>query len=105
MSSVAVETARAEWEEGRRRLEELADDRPRHRRLLEQVDAVLDELSKRVGATFTLAELADAYAGADDWVREVLAERPESAGWPRTLTIVENAAFHAYQRGAVDYEP
>jgi hypothetical protein len=103
--SVAVETARAEWEEGHRRLEELTDDRPRHRRLLEQVDAVLDELSKRVGATFTLRELADAYAGADDWVREVLAERAGSAGWPRTLSIVENAAFHLYQRGAVDYEP
>ena len=103
--SVAVENARAEWEEGHRRLEELAGDRPRYRRLLEQVEAVLDELSKRVGGTFTLAELADAYAGADGWVRQVVGERAASAGWPRTLTIVENAAFHAYQRGAVDYEP
>jgi hypothetical protein len=102
--SVAVETARAEWEEGHCRLEELAGDRPRYRRLLEQVDAVLDELSKRVGATFTLAELTEAYAGADDWVREVLAERA-AGDWPRTLTIVENAAFHVYQRGAVDFGP
>ena len=90
--SVLVETARAEWEEG-------------HRRLLEQVDAVVDELSRRVGATFTLAELAAAYGGADDWVRDVVGERAASAGWPRTLTIVENAAFHVYQRGALDYEP
>jgi hypothetical protein len=103
--SVAVETARAEWEEGHRRLEELGADRQRYRRLLEQVEAVVDELSKRVGGTFTLAELADAYAGADRWVREVVAERAASAGWPRTLTIVENAAFHVYQRGALDYEP
>jgi hypothetical protein len=100
-----VETARAEWEEGHRRLEELADDRPRYRALLEQVDLVVDELSKRVGATFTLAELVEAYRGADGWVREVVAERAPRAGWPRTLTIVENAAFHVYQRGAVDYEP
>ena len=103
--SVAVENARAEWEDGHRRLEELARDGPRYRRLLEQVEAVLDELSKRVGATFTLAELADAYSGADGWVREVVAERAASDGWPRTLTIVENAAFHSYQRGALDYEP
>jgi hypothetical protein len=103
--SVVVETARAEWEEGHRRLEELAGDRRRHRQLLEQVEAVLDELAKRVGATFTLAELARAYADADGWVREVVAERAASPGWPRTLTIVENAAFHVYQRGAVDYEP
>ena len=103
--SVAVETARAEWKEGHRRLEELASDRARYRRLLEQVEEVVDELSKRVGGTFTLAELADAYARADGWVREVVGERAPSAGWPRTLTIVENAAFHVYQRGALDYEP
>jgi hypothetical protein len=103
--SVAVDTARAEWEEGHRRLEELAGDRRRYRLLLAQVEAVLDELSKRVGATFTLAELARAHAGADGWVREVVAERAASPGWPRTLTIVENAAFHVYQRGALDYGP
>ena len=103
--SVAVETARAEWEEGHRRLEELAGDRMLYRRLLRQVEEVVDELSKRVGGTFTLAELAEAYAGADRWVREVVGEHAASAGWPRTLTIVENAAFHVYQRGAVDYEP
>ena len=103
--SVAVETARAEWEEGHRRLEELAGDRPRYRALLEQVDAVVDELSKRVGATFTLAELTEAYGRADAWVRDVVGERAASPGWPRTLTIVENAAFHVYQRGALDYEP
>jgi hypothetical protein len=103
--SVAVETARAEWEEGHRRLEELAGDRRRYRLLLEQVEAVLDELAKRVGATFTLEELARAHADADEWVREVLAERAASPGWPRTLTMVENAAFHVYQRGALDYEP
>jgi hypothetical protein len=103
--TVAVENARAEWGDGHRRLEELAGDRPRYRALLQQVEAVLDELSKRVGGTFTLAELADEYARADGWVREVVAERAASAGWPRTLTIVENAAFHSYQRGALDYEP
>ena len=32
-----------------------------------QVDAVLTELRRRVGATFTLAELAAAYAGAERW--------------------------------------
>jgi hypothetical protein len=32
-------------------------------------------------------------------------ERAPSQGWPRDLAVVLAAAFHAYQRGAVDYLP
>jgi hypothetical protein len=103
--AVAVETARAEWEEGHRRLEEYAADRQLHARLLEQVEAVTAELARRIGQTFTLAELAKVYAGADRWSRDAVAERAPAPGWPRTLSVVEGAAFHRYQRGAVDYEP
>ena len=42
------------------------DDPARHRRLLAQVEIVIGELRRRVGQTFTLAELADVYDGADD---------------------------------------
>jgi hypothetical protein len=57
-----------------------------------------------VGGTFTLRELAEQYAVADAWAQAVLAEQA-APGWPRTLTLVEGAAFHLYARGAVDYEP
>ena len=103
--SAAVDHARQEWEEGHRRLEAHATDLVRYRRLLEQVDALTEELRRRVGQTFTLAELADAYAGAERWSREVVAERAAAPGWPATLSIVEDAAFYLYQRGAVDYAP
>jgi hypothetical protein len=76
-----------------------------YERLLAQVEAIADELRRRVGQTFTLAQLADAYAAADDWSRDVVAERASSPGWPRTVSVAEAAAFHAYQRGATDYEP
>jgi hypothetical protein len=102
---VAVETARVEWEEGHRRLESYADRPDLYVRLLEQVEAVADELAKRVGQTFTLADLVEAYGGAERWSREAVAERAPAPGWPRTLSVVEGAAFHRYQRGAVDYEP
>jgi hypothetical protein len=102
---VAVETARAEWDEGHRRLESYADQPEVYARLLEQVEAVSDELAKRVGQTFTLAELVEAYGGAERWSRDAVAERAPAPGWPRTLSVVEGAAFHRYQRGAVDYEP
>jgi hypothetical protein len=102
---VSVDAVRQEWEEGHRRLEAYARDRASYNRLLAQVEALMDELRRRVGQTFTLAELADAYAGAERWSRDAIAEQAPAPGWPTTFSIVENAAFHRYQRGAVDYEP
>jgi len=101
----AVDIVRQEWEEGRRRVEARAGDPQLYPRLLAQVDAIVEELRRRVGQTFTLAELADAYAGADRWSRDVAAERVPFPGWPRTVSDAEAAAFHVYQRGATDYEP
>jgi len=100
-----VEVARQEWEEGTRRLEAARDDRRRYGQLLELLELVLDELRKRIGQTYTLAELVSAYGESERWARETLEERAEMPGWPRDLTVVVAAAFDAYQRGAVDYEP
>jgi uncharacterized protein len=102
---VSVDSIRHEWEEGNRRLEATARDRTRYLRLLEQVDVLTDELSRRVGQTFTLSQLADVYADAERWSRHAIAERAPSPDWPATLSLVEDATFHRYQRGAVDYEP
>ena len=101
MSAVAVENARLQWEEGYRRLNEYASDRPVYLDLLAQVDVVIDELNRRVGQTFTLADLAAAYDDADRWLLEVL---PPGAGAIQ-FGLVEDAAFHLYARGAVDYAP
>ena len=100
-----VEVARQEWEEGTRRFEAAREDRRRYRQLVELLELVLDELRKRIGQTYTLAELVDAYGESDRWAREVLDERAETPTWPRDLTVVLAAAFDAYQRGAIDYEP
>ena len=105
MSEVEIESARREWEEGRRRLLDGEDDLRARERLLAQVDAVTEELRRRVGGTFTLAELTRAYAGADAWSREIVSQRAAAPGWPRTLSLVEAAAFYSYARGASDYEP
>ena len=102
---LALDTVRQEWEEGDRRFEEAARDSAVKPRLLAQLEVVSDELRKRVGQTFTLDDLARAYGGADDWVREAVEERAATPGWPRMLSLVQAAAFHRYQRGAVDYAP
>jgi hypothetical protein len=101
----AVSAARQAWEEGNRRFEEEARD-PRHGEAMHaQRDAVVDELRRRLGSTFTLAELADAYEGAERWLLEVIEERAPSKGWIRTVTVSGDAAFHAYSRQAQDFAP
>jgi hypothetical protein len=102
--AAVLEHARQEWHDGYRRFQALADDAALYRRLLDELDALSDELRRRVGQTFTLAELADAYAGADAWSWEILARRSRPGDLTHAATV-EDAAFHLYSRGAVDYSP
>jgi hypothetical protein len=103
-----LETARFQWDEGARRLEETRADPPRYRQLASLVDAVADQLRRRVGQTFTLDQLADAYGGSEDWVRDVVVAatpaRGARAGLPDS-SVVQDAAFAQYARGATDYVP
>ena len=103
--ALALDVVRSEWGDGYRRFRDLSRDRVAADRLSLQLEIVTDELRKRVGQTFTLEDLAAKYAGADEWVRDTVSERAPTPGWPRTLAIVQDAAFHLYQRGAVDYSP
>ena len=103
MSVDGTTLVRQEWEEGHRRLESERSDPARYRTLLAQVDVITAELRRRVGQTYSLAELAAAYRDAESWGREAVEERAPSSGWPRDLALVLAAAFHAYQRGATDY--
>jgi hypothetical protein len=105
MALAALEATRREWEEGHRRLEATSSDRRRYALLLSELELIVDQLRRRIGQTFTLEELATAYREADRWVQDTLAEREQEAGWPTRMTIVQDAAFHAYSRGAVDYRP
>lgn len=102
--SAELESARLEWEHAYRDLAEIARDPSFDERVRAQLDALTTELRRRVGGTFTLRELADAYSVADVWARDVLSEQAVP-GWARTFPLVEGAAFHLYARGAVDYTP
>ena len=101
----AVELARQEWEEGFRRLQSTVDDRPLYGRVWRQVEVVIEELRRRVGATYTLAELTNHYHGADRWATEAIGERSHGQEWVRSASTAADAAFHLYSRGARDYRP
>ena len=105
VTAAELDSARREWDDGYRRLLENAREPLERERLLAQVDAIGAELRRRVGGTFTLRELAAAYAGAEQWSRAAVSESAPAPGWPRTLSLVEAAAFHLYSRGAQDYSP
>jgi hypothetical protein len=102
---VAAEIARQEWAEGYRRLEAERENRARYRTLHVQVDAVTEQLRRRVGSVYTLAELAAEYRRAESWVNDAIAELPPEGRWPPGVSIAADAAFHFYARGARDYEP
>ena len=83
----ALENALFNWEDGARRLREA--DEPERRRLERACDAVVEELRRRLGSTFSLGELAELYAGGTDW-----------AGHDSTVV---DAAFLRYSLEAADY--
>ena len=100
-----VELARQQWQEGSRRLERARDEPARYARLHREVELVVAELRRRVGQTFTLDELAAAYAGADDWARALLDDAAPEEGPPTEAALAADAAFDVYARGASDYAP
>jgi hypothetical protein len=96
-----VENALFQWEEGWQRLGELRADPLARRRADRVIDAVRDELRRRIGPTFRVGELANLYADGTDWCLAVASEvDPESPLDPQTLA---DAAFWTYLRGASDY--
>jgi hypothetical protein len=103
--TVSVQTARTDWERAFAELEAQKGDPRRYARLLDALDAVTAELRARIGQTFTLEDLVGAYSDVERWGRHAVAERAPYEGWPRDLALVQDAAFHLYARGALDFRP
>jgi cobyrinic acid a,c-diamide synthase len=100
-----VEIAQYQWAEGNRRLSAAASNPDAYELLMGQVEAVTEEIRRRVGEHFTLAQLADVYGGADNWVLDAVEDRADRPGWTAMLSVAQDAAFHFYARGATDYRP
>jgi hypothetical protein len=102
-TAVPVENAVFQWEEGYRRLAEARSDPPRYRALGRIVIAVQDELRKRLGSKFSVAELASLYRAGTDWCLDLaMGTMPEDTrGWDPT--VAADAAFYLYMREASDF--
>ncbi|HEU4705831.1 MAG TPA: hypothetical protein VFS64_01440 [Solirubrobacterales bacterium] len=95
-----LENALFQWEEGRRTLQAIEDQR--RRRLADRVvDAIREELRRRIGPTFGAAELADLYGEGTDWCQQVAIDvAPAIEDEAQALA---DAAFWLYLRGATDF--
>lgn len=103
-TDTAVSYARSRWEDGAARIDRWSGDSRRRATLERVVEAILAELERRIGQTFTTRELADMYDSSEAWCLETAhAVAPEDPGaWE--LDTIQGAAFYRYARGASDYQ-
>jgi len=95
-----LENALFQWEDGWRAYQGIDD--PRERRLADRtIAAIRDELRRRIGPTFTAAQLADLYGAGTDWCLQVVIDvAPAAEGDAQSFA---DAAFWLYLRGASDF--
>lgn len=101
-------SSRSQWEAAHRRLDEERSDPVRHRQLLDLMDVVTAGLRRRLGSTFTLAELDALYAESERWAPAAVVEALPRDGARVTVgdvAVVLDAAFDRYARGAIDHRP
>lgn len=98
--SYPLENALFQWEEGLRTLRTI--DAPRERRQADRVVAAIqDELRRRIGPTFSAAELADLYGRGTDWCLQAATDA--APGLSADGQSLADAAFWLYLRGATDF--
>jgi hypothetical protein len=98
--SYPLDNALFQWESGKRRLDEIEE--PRERRLADRVvDAMREELRRRIGPTFSAGELAELYSEGTDWCQQVAID--VAPAMEEEAQALGDAAFWLYLRGATDF--
>lgn len=95
------ENARAQWDEGQRRL---ADAPEGEQRMLERVTQTIQaELRRRLGGAFTVDELVELYEQGTDWTTDIAVSVAPEDPYAWDVRTVADAAFGRYLRSATDY--
>jgi len=98
-----LDNALFQWEEGASRLRDLSAERATGRSARRAVDAIRDELRRRIGPTFTAQELAELYGRGTDWCLEAARNAAPMEAVDLDPQAIVDGAFFAYLRGAKDY--
>jgi hypothetical protein len=98
-----LDNALFQWEEGASRLSELSTDPRAARTAARAVEAIREELRRRIGPTFTAQELAELYGRGTDWCLEAARNALPMAAVDLDPQAIVDGAFFQYLRGAKDY--
>ena len=98
-----LDNALFQWEEGARRLRGLSADRRSARAAAKAVEAIREELRRRIGPTFSAQQLADLYGRGTDWCLEAARQAAPMDAVDLDTQAIVDGAFHQYLRGAKDY--
>ena len=105
VSDARIASARADWAAGERRLAAARQDPTRVATLDRLVDEIRRELVRRVGRTYSLAELVSAYEAAGPWTRDLAQRLAPGQAWAHDLSLIADPVFAAAARGARDWKP
>ena len=100
--SYPIENAVFQWEDGYRSLQDARSNPAVYRALGKAVVTVEDQLRKRLGSKFSIAELASVYGESGDWELQLPARRFQDEPMIDPATAID-AAFYLYMREAVDF--
>ena len=98
---MSFETAIYQWQQVERWLR---GSPPERVRVLERVTAaIVSELRRRLGGSFSSAELVELYEGGAAWCLQVAMKAAPEDPWAWDAGVVVDAAFGRYLREAADY--
>jgi hypothetical protein len=97
----SLENALFQWRKGERRLAEAPVER---QALLERViEALVAELRRRLGGSFSSGELVELYGAGTAWCLPVAIGLAPEDPWAWEASVVADTAFARYLREASDY--
>jgi hypothetical protein len=104
VSELSVQLAREDWRAGERFVERVLAD-PRRAPVVRSVMLELErELRRRLGQTYTLADLVRVYQDADRWGRAAAQRAAPEVGWVQDSAFADAACARA-ARNARDWTP
>ncbi len=92
------------WEVGADRILRYSDDSQKRTLLEGIVERIMYELEKRLGQTFSTAELVKEWRESDAWCTEIVHEAAPGSPWAWNLDVVQCAAFYRFSTRALDYQ-